>query len=187
MYIFNGWTGGYEGYSPSTSEGMIAGFSSLSTAFAFTYGIEGLVWVGNSQEVWYNNYNTYTTSSNGAGNLPSTINPSFGIYQQSDSTSVTFQWLRTRAYPPSGTMPSVSFGSIATNPSIAPFPVAVSPNQITIPIGGNYTFTTQCYNNGTALSLPVGQVFNGYFFVNYTSLNTGFQKTLIGKIAVKAV
>ena len=86
---------------------MIAGFSSLSTAFAFTSGIEGLAWVGNSQEVWYNNYNTYTTYSNAAGNLPSTINPSFGIYQHSPSTSITFQWLRTRAYPPNGVMPTV--------------------------------------------------------------------------------
>jgi hypothetical protein len=108
MYVFNGWTGGYEGYSPSTSGGMISGVTSLSTAFAFTSGIEGLAWVGNSQEVWYNNYNTYTTNSNGAGNLPSTINLSFGIYYYSPSSSITFQWLRTRAYPPNGVMPSVS-------------------------------------------------------------------------------
>jgi len=113
MYIFNGWTAGYEGYSSSTSQGMIGGFSSLSTTFAFTSGIEGLAWVGNSQEVWYNNYNAYTTSSNVAGNLPSTINPSFGIYANSLSTSITFQWLRTRAYPPNGVMPSVSFGTLS--------------------------------------------------------------------------
>ena len=114
MYIFNGWSGAYEGYSSSTSSGMIGGFSLLSYSFPFTTGIEGLTWVGNSQEVWYNNYNTYITSSNGAGNLPSTINPSFGIYQQSTSTSVTFQWLRTRAYPPNGVMPSVSFGGVSS-------------------------------------------------------------------------
>ena len=114
MYIFNGWTGGYEGYSPSTSEGMIAGFSSLSTAFAFTSGIEGLAWAGDSQQVWYNNYKTYTTNSNGAGNLPSTINLSFGIYYDSPSTSITFQWLRTRAYSPNGMMPTVIFGSLSS-------------------------------------------------------------------------
>ncbi|MEM3247652.1 MAG: hypothetical protein QW207_03915 [Candidatus Micrarchaeaceae archaeon] len=113
MYIFNGWTGGYEGYSSSTSQGMCAGFSSLSTAFPFTTGIEGLGWTGGSSQIWYNNYNSYATSSTGAGNLPSTIYLSLGIYSNSPSTSIAFQWLRTRAYPPNGVMPSVSFGSVS--------------------------------------------------------------------------
>ena len=113
MYIFNGWNGGYEGYSPSTSQGMCAGFSSLSTSFAFSTGIEGLVWYSNSGQTWYNNYNSYTTSSTSAGNLPADIYPSIGIYSSSPSTSITYQWLRTRAYPPNGVMPSVSFGSVS--------------------------------------------------------------------------
>ncbi len=90
------------------------------------------------------------------------------------------------AYPPSGTMPSVSFGSVGNSASSAPFIVTLSPHQVTIPINSNYTLTMQCYNNGTIASVPSGQIFDGYFFVNYTSLNNGFHQTLVGDVAAKA-
>ncbi|MGC8572314.1 MAG: hypothetical protein ACP5LH_03495, partial [Candidatus Micrarchaeia archaeon] len=67
-----------------------------------------------------------------------------------------------------------------------PFIITSSLHQVTVPIDSNYTFTVQCYNNGTIASVPAGQIFDGYFFVNYTSLNNGFHQTLIGDIAAKA-
>jgi hypothetical protein len=120
MYIYNGWSGGYEGYSPSTSQGICAGFTSLSTSFVLSAGIDGLAWLSSSSEIWYHNYNSYSTTSSAAGSLPSSIYPSIGIYEYSSSTSITFQWLRTRAYPPNGVMPSVAFGSVASANAMAP-------------------------------------------------------------------
>lgn len=112
MYIYNGWTGGYEGDSPSRSQGMCGGFNSMSTAFAFSSGIDGVIW-SSSGEKWYHNYATYTTTDSFGGSLPSSIYISIGIYSYSTSTSITFQWLRTRVYPPNGVMPEVTFGSVA--------------------------------------------------------------------------
>lgn len=73
-------------------------------------GIMGGAWTGSSSQVWYKNYQSYSGTQN-AYSLPSTVYPSIGIYQSSPSTSISFQWVRTRAYPPNGVMPAVSIGS----------------------------------------------------------------------------
>ena len=175
MYIFNGWTGGYEGYSSSTSQGMCAGFSSLSTSFVFGTSIEGLVWYSNSGQTWYNNYNSYTTSSTGAGNLPADIYPSIGIYQTSPSTSITYQWLRTRAYPPNGVMPTTTFGtvqSVYTPPTVSVSPTSQTldiPQSITLTAtvsGGTSPYTYQWYNDTTTLSAISGATSSTYTVVS---------------------
>ena len=60
-------------------------------------------------------------------------------------------------------------------------------NQVTIGIGGNYTFDVACYNNGTLVSLVPGQVWKGYVLINYTELNTNFPHTVRGTVVAKAV
>jgi len=76
-------------------------------------GIMGGAWFSSSSQVWYKNY-VATSGSQTAYALPSTVYSSIGIYCCSPSTSITFQWLRTRAYPPNGVMPSVSFGAVTS-------------------------------------------------------------------------
>ncbi len=61
---------------------------------------------------------------------------------------------------------------------------SVSP-PVTIEIGGNATFAVQCYSGSSPFSGPVGSVFNGYLWINYTNLETGFPGTVTGKIVVK--
>lgn len=58
-------------------------------------------------------------------------------------------------------------------------------NQVTVQIGGNYTFTVQCYSGSAPFSGSPGTGFNGYLLLNYTNLETGFQETMVGKIFVK--
>ena len=60
-----------------------------------------------------------------------------GVYQTSYSIKV--QWLRTRAYPPNGVMPSVSFGSVQQTPSVS---LIISPNPATY--GQSITITATC-------------------------------------------
>ncbi len=70
----------------------------------------------------------------------------------------------------------------ATN--ITPFTTPNTP--IYLPIGGNTSLSVPCYANGTIfVSLP-GSLYKGYVILNYTSLQTGFQHVLIGKIIEKS-
>ncbi|HIH49845.1 MAG: hypothetical protein ABSE71_03025 [Candidatus Micrarchaeaceae archaeon] len=59
-------------------------------------------------------------------------------------------------------------------------------NQIFLPIGTNVTFSTNCYANGTIYSSQPGSLYKGYLLVNYTSLQTGFQHELVGRVVDKA-
>lgn len=52
----------------------------------------------------------------------------------------------------------------------------------TISIGGNQTFTVQCYQGGNPFSAPIGQEYRGYIVVNYTDLTTGFLHTAQGTL-----
>ncbi len=59
-------------------------------------------------------------------------------------------------------------------------------NQIFLPIGTNTTTSVSCYTNGTIFTSQPGSVFKGYVIVNYTSLQTGFQHELVGRILEKS-
>jgi len=108
-YDFNYW-GGSVAYG-SMSGGMNG---NNNPNLQISTGIMGGVWLSSSSQVWYKNY-VATSGSQTAYTLPSTVYPSIGIYYSSASTSITFQWVRTRAYPPNGVMPSVSFGQIQSS------------------------------------------------------------------------
>jgi hypothetical protein len=60
-------------------------------------------------------------------------------------------------------------------------------NQIYIPIGGNSTFATNCYANGSIFMTQPGTLYEGYVIMNYTNLQTGFQHVLIGRVIEKAI
>jgi hypothetical protein len=58
-------------------------------------------------------------------------------------------------------------------------------NQIFMPIGSNYTFTTFCYAGSAIYSGKPGSLFNGYLIINYTSTTTGFPHIAIGQIVAR--
>jgi len=60
--------------------------------------------------------------------------------------------------------------------------------QIYLPIGANATLNVPCFSNGTLISTSTqsGVLYKGSILVNYTTLNTGFQHILVGKIIQKA-
>jgi len=71
--------------------------------------------------------------------------------------------------------------NIPTNMKI---PLNPPSNQIKLQIGGNYSFTVQCYTGGLVYSGKPGSSFNGYLFINYTDTVTGFPHTIGGQIVL---
>ena len=69
----------------------------------------GIYWPSTSSASFYNNYALLGTAT---GSLPTTALPIEGQMQCAAGQAITgpFYWLRIRAYPPSGVMPSISFG-----------------------------------------------------------------------------
>lgn len=59
-------------------------------------------------------------------------------------------------------------------------------NAIYLPVGGNTSLSIQCYSNGSVFTSQPGSLFKGYVLINYTSLQTGFQHVLIGKLIEKS-
>jgi hypothetical protein len=58
-------------------------------------------------------------------------------------------------------------------------------HQISIPTEGNYSFNVQCWSNATAYSSTIGNIYDGYLVINYTSLSSGFPHTAIGPLVQK--
>ena len=105
-YDFNEWGGSIgEG---SLQNGM-SGTQNINLQIEVP-GVDGEAWVSSSLQYYYKDYNQFSASSSDLS-LPSTIYISAGVYCCSSSNTITFQWLRTRAYPPNGVMPSVTVGS----------------------------------------------------------------------------
>ena len=105
-YDFNYWSGSVTYGSMS---GGMAGAASPN--LQVSVGIDSGAWLSSSSQTWYKNY-VATAGTQTTYTLPSTIYPSIGIYASSVSTSITFQWIRSRNYPPNGVMPSASAGSV---------------------------------------------------------------------------
>lgn len=106
-YDFNGW-GGSVG-SGSLENGM-SGTQNINLQ-VLVPGIDGQAWTSSSTQYYYKNYGVSAASSTDYA-LPSTIYISAGVYCCSGSNLLTIQWLRVRAYPPNGVMPSVTFGTL---------------------------------------------------------------------------
>ncbi len=77
-----------------------------------TTGIMGQAWIATGSEAYYKNYAVWT-SSDSSLTWPSTQYVSIGIYFSSPDSSITYQWIRTRTYPPGGVMPTTSLGAIS--------------------------------------------------------------------------
>jgi len=92
-------------YITTSTKAIIASVSSNITAG----DIYSIVWVAVGNEKTYINYINQVSSANTAINSIGNYHVWLGI-DGNAGNSYSVQWLRTRAYPPNGVMPSVSFG-----------------------------------------------------------------------------
>jgi len=101
IYLTGGW------WSVSTGTMLQGGATNNSDNpnLQISTGIMGGAWLSSSSQVWYENY-VATYGSQTAYALPSTVYPTIGLYFQAyGPSSISFQWVRLRAYPPNGVMP----------------------------------------------------------------------------------
>ncbi|MEM3860622.1 MAG: hypothetical protein QW478_14715, partial [Candidatus Micrarchaeaceae archaeon] len=91
------------------------------------------------------NYGTQISSSADMPTLPLPI-----MYQDQYNTGINlgpFYWVRVRAYPPSGTMPSVTFGAVQSNlPTLT-----ITPTLSTY--GSNITITATCPSSSDSCAI----------------------------------
>ncbi|MGC8669710.1 MAG: hypothetical protein ACP5TL_00980 [Candidatus Micrarchaeia archaeon] len=72
-----------------------------------------------------------------------------------------------------------------SNKTVSHMENLIGNNAIYIPIGGNYTFSVQCYSgNSTNIGMP-GHIFKGYVILNYTNIETGFPHVAIASLIQK--
>ncbi len=94
-------------WSGSVSHMSMSGGAEVYTGpnLQISTGIMSGVLLSSTSQAWYKNY--AATDGTYSFTLPSTIYPNIGIFANSLSTSITYQWVRTRAYPPNGVMPFI--------------------------------------------------------------------------------
>ena len=129
----------------------------------------------NTFESWVNYVNEVNTTNN-----PYTLTPPSGntIYYIGYDTgdvggTATYQYMRTRAYPPNGVMPSVSFGSVQSI-AITLYLNGVSNANTTITYGTESNFTAVMSPSTDYVSLYV----NGTKVVSLTQGKAVYLKTL---------
>ena len=146
-------TKGASGFETWNNAGTIgAGQSTTSAAStggnfgtASTTGVWTTEATSTSSSTFYLNYGSAFTESSDA--------PSYPVYLQlvfdNNGATLKYNWFRTRAYPPSGVMPSVTFGAVQL---VYPI-LSISPNPATY--GQSITITATCNPTDTcAIDYP---------------------------------
>ena len=147
----------YVGYTYTSSVGVPTtnlGVSASTQMHIFT------LYQTHSTADWQIDYGTLFSSTVGYG--AATSSP-LNLYSEEPASGQAFvQWIRVRAYPPNGTMPSVSFGSVqGGSPS-----VTVSPSSVSLLPGTGFTltatvsdgtlpYTYQWYNATSGTGIPI--------------------------------
>ncbi len=116
LALLTGNTASSGGYWFSYGDGIVEAYMASGVAQAtptpnLATGIEGGVWLTSSSQTWYNNY-VPTSGTVSYYSIGSTTYAALGSWYKTGGTSIE-QWIRLRAYPPSGAMPTASFGSLA--------------------------------------------------------------------------
>jgi len=100
------WSNGYAGGLVDTTTKW-----SATTAMAIGYNVYSIYWPSASEVLFNINYGSPATLTTNI--YSSTLPIGAASTQGSQATIGPFYWVRTRAYPPNGVMPSTSFGSVA--------------------------------------------------------------------------
>ena len=178
--INNGYVGGFA-ESPITQliwkyvGGSYTGLTSGSAPFSFPATLT-FAWGGTGILASYYNYNDKITSADtsfAAG--PYLIGVTAGPHITSGE--VVYDWVRTRAYPPNGVMPSIAFGNV-TPAYGAPQTYGSEYNgfssSIWVPYPSSETYSYGL--NGNGLTFPIALRFNGqngYVVVPSPSISYG--------------
>ncbi|MGC8580659.1 MAG: hypothetical protein ACP5MB_11500, partial [bacterium] len=142
-------------YALGTFNGGAVSGTTITTSGSQTSSSIWSMWASTTHA--YASYN-YGSAVNNNASFASSTAQYVGTQAYSTSDGAFVQWLRTRAYPPSGVMPSVSFSTpvSARRPNLA-----VSPNPIiygstsTVTASGNpNTDTIELFMNGNLVGGP---------------------------------
>jgi hypothetical protein len=138
FYEYTGIAGGY-------GIAVNGGTSTTNPATGFSgTGVYSVFYTSTSSVSFSQNYgalsDTITT------NIPSSVN--VGVHEFANP-SLTYNWLRTRAYPPNGVMPSVTFGAVQAQVSLS-----ISPNPATYGQSVNITATCVPSTDTCAIDYP---------------------------------
>ena len=113
---YNGYIGGYgAGTTQLLWKDVNGAYSSLASGGSATYpAILSLIWGGTGNLKSTYKYSSALTSTDTSFSVGSGWIVGLTSYNHGTSPYVKYQWLRTRAYPPNGVMPSVSFGGLSS-------------------------------------------------------------------------
>ena len=138
----------------TSSTTAIAGITPSPALAGSTSAVYSFSWVGTGSQYYAVAYSPATsadTTITFSSPLYAFIGTTFAAQNTATQTfTVSAQWLRTRAYPPSGVMPSVTFGAVQS----ASASLTISPNPATY--GKNITITATCpvSTNSCAIDYP---------------------------------
>jgi len=98
------------GLTAKTEVGLNANYPYTVSPIDSNYHLWGFAWLSNEVLFWYNSYSIIATSTSYIPNDTNYLTLSYFNYKNTTGTptNLQFQWVRTRAYPPNGTMPSNS-------------------------------------------------------------------------------
>ena len=123
---------GFSASSGSSTYSIFGSSSSISTNQGTTESVWTAVLATSTTGSGFLNYGTPTN-----GTITAVSSYNVGLGTQNNVNDSFMQWLRTRAYPPNGVMPSVTFGAVVKVPSLT-----ISPNPSTY--GQSVTLTATC-------------------------------------------
>ena len=172
------WTPVADNYSLLTYDGTIGTKTTITTSGSQTSSSVWSVWASTTYA--YASYNYGTAVSNNANFVASTAQY-IGIQAKSTSNGAFVQWLRVRAYPPNGVMPTTTFEplniiKLTAEPIIPENPIIEKGGSVKLEsnaAGGTTPYTYQwytapaagtCSTNDTAISGATSQ--------NYTASPT---------------
>ncbi len=179
--------GGDTGYYIESSLG---GFRVTSSSSTITPPlIMTFVWSATGLQVAFINYGSEIIGTNTLYSWSPTSYPSImlGYVPLGSSVSVpweTIQWVRTRAYPPNGVMPSVSFGTVTAPTGIVTYvPIIITNSQTTTtpaPFQQMINITESSFSNYITYN---GNIANfEYFYANGTVIPAWIESNQSGTL-----
>jgi len=108
--------GGYAGVANTWGWGygtISGGYVNIGNPFDISSGsgVASIYWIGQGDEGVGWNYN-FVSSTNTAETYSNNLYMAVGTGHCTGGTVINYYWLRARAYPPNGVMPTVSIGSL---------------------------------------------------------------------------
>ena len=159
--VFAGWGGGSSGPSPvqNAGSGATGGSTTVDATAVWT------TMVTSTEGIYLENYAGQQTIT---ADLP-TGSQYVGVSQTGSQPTDTINWMRIRAYPPAGVMPTVQYGS-PQSPST--FSFSITPNPAPYGTQVQITTTASPSTDGVNVIFQGSTVATGTGSVTYNALGT---------------